>query len=76
MPPSPSDIATYATALIAALTVYGMLDQFSFDRPTLTVSGPSGSLDVDLTSYLVRPVDETRLHIASIHPARAVVACA
>ena len=65
MPSTPAQIATYATALIAALTAYGMLDQFSFDHPTLTVSGPSGSLDVDLTVYLARPVHETRLHIAT-----------
>ena len=38
MSQAPVQIAAYATALIAALAIYGMFDQFSFDHPILTVA--------------------------------------
>ena len=58
-------LANFATALIAALTIYGFFDQFSFSHPTLTVSGPHGRMDVDLNRLADRPVEESKLHIAT-----------
>ena len=57
--------AQYATSLIPALAIYRFLDAFSFTNPNLAVSGPHGALEIDLAPYTARPVDETRIHIAT-----------